>query len=228
MILLLNELKYYFLTYNNTIREKHMYDEFTEYDILGVESIKDTRNKSGSSGFLKLIDIAIKNNDSSKKFQPFVLFEDDIKKYRNFPDIITIPDNTDILYIGLSACGMMYNNCCSKVCYKNINEDIIKIFNMLSSHGFIICSLTGLLAFKRCFIESYNKNIAWDIFIAQIQPFYNIYALKIPLVYQSKDYGGQENLTKITYSSHKDVEMDNSWINESNISIIKEYIQSNI
>ena len=35
-----------------------------------------------------------------------MLIEDDIKKYRDFPEEIDIPDDADLLYTGLSCWGM--------------------------------------------------------------------------------------------------------------------------
>ena len=42
-------------------------------------------------------------------------------------------------------------------------------------------------------MESFFTNIPWDIHTANMQPFYNVYALKNPLVYQDLEYGGQES-----------------------------------
>lgn len=220
MLIELNNIKYYFLTYNNEKRKEYMLNEFKDYDITGVESVKESSiNKSGALGFSKILDLACLNQEYNKPFKPFVIFEDDVKKYREFPESIEIPDDVDILFIGLSLCGMQQNNWCNTVCYKNINEEIIKIHNMLSLHGIIICSPRGLLAIQKCMFEGYFKNIIWDIFTAQIQPFYNVYALRKPLVYQYGEIGGQEIPTKIEYIQ-LEKPIEDSWINKSNISVI--------
>ena len=178
------------------------------------------KNKSGSTGFSKILDQACINQDKNKPFQPFVIFEDDVKKYNDFPANIEIPDDTDILYIGLSNCGMEKKKHCNTVCSKNINDNIIKVYNMLSLHGIIVCSIRGLLSLQKCFLESYFKNKIWDIYTAQIQPYLNVYALKKPLVYQFREIGGQEKLTKINYIDKPDIPISNEWINKDNISII--------
>lgn len=64
------------------------------------------------------------------------------------------------------------------------------------------------------------KNIIWDIFTAQIHPFYNVYAMKIPLVYQYGEIGGQERQTKIEYNNNFDKNIDMEWINKNNVSAI--------
>ena len=180
----LDNIYYYFLTCNNKIRRDHITNEFKNYKLVEVNPIMDIgRNKSGASGFSKILDLACINQDNNKPFQPFAILEDDVKKNCDFPSDIEIPDDTDILYIGLSRCGMN-NNEAGTVCFKNINDNIIKIYNMLSLHGIIICSMRGLLSIQKCMLEGYFKNIIWDIFTAQIQPYLNVYALKNPLVYQ--------------------------------------------
>ena len=91
---------------------------------------------------------------------------------------------------------------------------------MLASHGIIVCSMRGLLTMQKCMFESFFKNVAWDIYLAQIQPYLNVYALKKPLVYQYMKIGGQEKETKIDYINKTDIEIPNEWIDKDNISIL--------
>ena len=218
MIIPLKTTKYYFLTYKNEKRKQHMLQEFKDLDITGVESVPDnSKYKSGAIGFSRILDLASFNQERNKPFQPFVIFEDDVNKYREFPESIVVPYDTDILYIGLSLCGMRQEIWCNEVCYTNVNEDIIKVHNMLALHGIVICSPRGLLAIQKAMLEGYFKDVIWDIFTAQIQPFYNVYALRKPLVYQFAELGGQEAHTKIEYNE-LNKEMDSSWINKKIVS----------
>lgn len=220
MIIELKNIKFYFLTFNNEKRKTHILEEFKDYSIISVESIGDSnKNKSGTLGWSKILDLACADQKNNLVFQPFVIIEDDVKKYREFPKSIEIPDDADILYIGLSQCGMQKNYWCNTVCYTNVNEQLIKTFNMLSSHGIIICSVRGLLAIQKCMFESYFKGDPWDIYMAQMQPFYNVYALRKPLVYQWGEIGGQETQTKIEYTDISN-QMIDKWVNGSNISVI--------
>ena len=166
------------------------------------------------------MDQACIDQQKNEPFQPFIIFEDDVKKNRSFPSEIEIPDDTDILYIGLSSCGMNNHKWCNTVCTKNINDDIIKIYNMLSTHGMIVCSIRGLLTLQKCMLESYFLNKPWDLHITRTQPYLNIYALKNPLVYQYGKIGGQESNTKINFIDKEDLAIPNEWINRDNISIL--------
>ena len=91
---------------------------------------------------------------------------------------------------------------------------------MLSLHGIIICSNRGLLAIQKCMLEGYSKSNIWDKYTAQIQPYINAYALRVPLVYQYGKLGGEELYTKIDYKNLNNKIIPDKWINKTNISII--------
>lgn len=199
MLIDFNKLKYYFLTCDtNSERSKHIKEEFKDYNVTSVTPVMGiSKFQSGATGHLRMLDLGLINQDRSKLFQPFVLLEDDVSLYREMPDNIEIPDNTDILYIGVSPWGVKNtkNNEPTRtsgceVYYTNIDDNIGKIYNMLSTHGIIICSPLGSHAYQKAVIESFHKNKPYDLHIASLQPYYNIYILKKPLVFQDPKYGG--------------------------------------
>lgn len=107
-----------------------MLKEFKDYDITEVNPvILPNKNKSGATGFSRILDLATYNQIRNQPFQPFVIFEDDVKKYRKFPKTIEIPDDTDILYIGLSVFGMNDKHDTNTVCFSNVetNNQVIRI-----------------------------------------------------------------------------------------------------
>jgi len=203
MNLYLNKLKYYFLTTGkHENRKQHILKIFDKYDITEINPILNIEKyKSGSIGISRIIDQGLRNQDISKPFQPFVIIEDDISFYKDFPDYIKIPNNTDLLYIGLSIWGLNigkergeHNN----IIFDDINDDIFRIYNMLSTHGIIICSPLGALTYQKSIMESYYYGVVWDVILAKSQPYINVYALKNPLVYQDPLYGGN-NTTQINF-----------------------------
>ena len=210
MLIDLKKSKFYFLTCNNEKRRLHILEEFKEYNLTEVNPTTHSTNyKSGASGFIKMLELGLKNQDLNKPFQPFVLLEDDATKYRDFPQTIEIPDETDILYIGLSKCGMIEDKWSFSVFYSNINNDLIRVYNMLSLHGLIICSPTGLSVLQLVFNKALENNTPWDVPVAHAQPHYNMYALRIPLVYQLGELGGEEALTKIECQAYENVCINN-------------------
>ena len=225
MILKLYDLKYYYLTLpNNKDRIANIEKNFKDINITQVLSISGpniSKFQSGALGFCKMVDQALAEQDNSSNFVPFGLFEDDVNKYREFPQTIEIPDNADILYIGTSIYG--YNH---SIKWANLNvftesignsTTIYKINNMLSTHGFIITSIRGLNYLKKAMNESYKLDIGWDIILTGIQSYYNVYCLKTPLVYQDGRVGGCEDAT------NKDLKL-----NLLNVPIPKHYIMEHL
>jgi len=103
------DLKYYFLTCNNPVRKSHMLKEFSDLDLMEINSIIGIgKNKSLGIGFSRMLDAAAQDQDYTKPFQPFMIFEDDVTKFREFPKMINIPDDTDILYTGISGWEICY------------------------------------------------------------------------------------------------------------------------
>ena len=232
MRIVFNSTRFYYLTTKeNKKRKDHIVKEFKEFNLTEVNPIPNTafnhknpnirKKKSGVSGFSRILDLACKNQIRNKPFQPFVILEDDVKKYRAFPSNIVVPDNSDIFYIGLSCVGKTDQDIgvTPAVCYSNVNKDIIRIYNMLSTHGMIICSARGLLSLQKCLMDDFHKNRGWDISIAEMQPYINVYAFKIPLVYQSSELGGHEKCTKIDYKKLNNKIIPDKWINKTNLSI---------
>lgn len=222
------DLKYYFLTCNNPVRKSHMLKEFSDLDLMEINSIIGIgKNKSLGIGFSRMLDAAAQDQDYTKPFQPFMIFEDDVTKFREFPKMIDIPDDTDILYTGISGWGMTDKQAnIDVVCIEFVDNypEIVRIKNMLSGHGILVCSIRGMLSLQKCRMEAYFKNIkvgeGGDIFFAHIQPYLKVYALKRPLVYQYGRIGGQERHTKITFDEEKNSPMNPNWKNTTDVSIL--------
>lgn len=103
----LYDIYYYYLTCNNKIRKDHMINEFKKFKLVEVNPVMNIgKIKSTTTGFSRIFDQACINQDKNKPFQPFAIFEDDVKKTDEFPLEIEIPNDTDILYVGLSAYGL--------------------------------------------------------------------------------------------------------------------------
>jgi hypothetical protein len=207
----LNTIKYYYLTFNNPKRKKHITEHFNDYDLTEVNPLNPNKHElnkfqSGASGFLKILDLAIQNQNRNEPFQPFIILEDDVKKCDNYPDMITIPDDSDIVYIGLSRASWYKGVQKFNVSRKPINNDIIRVYNMLSTHGMLITSIRGLISFQKCLLEDFFTKRSYDLSITEMQPYLNTYALAKPIVYQYGPLGGYEKDTKIKYDDGLDIE----------------------
>lgn len=195
MLIYLHKLQYYFLTCNNETRRSHMLNEFKDFNLTEVNPVTGIgKNKSAITGISRIMDLA--NKKFGNNFEPFVMLEDDVKILRSFPEYVEIPDDADILYIGLSSCSLSSNG---TLYYEFIyrNSPILKIYNMLASHGIVICSLRGMMMYQKALFESYYTDEPWDVLYAKVMPLINVYATKNPLVYQCSLVGGEQNTTKL-------------------------------
>lgn len=194
-----SKTKFYFLTVNNKARKAHILDEFKEYSPIEINPVTGiSRNMSGSTGFCRMVDKGLRDQDLNKPFQPFVMLEDDASKYRQFPEYIDIPMDADIVYLGLHSWGYSKDEPINIIYSEHVDKNLMRVKNLLALHAVMICSAAGGALMQRCMTESFYRDKPWDIPITLSQPFYHVYALKIPLVYQDKKYGGKENVTKIT------------------------------
>jgi hypothetical protein len=157
------------------------------------------KNKSGASGFIRIIERGLMKQIPGEPFIPFILLEDDVSILVD-RNTIDIPDNTDILYIGLSCCSMNHESFHYSNYYESVDQypDIIRIKHMLASHGLIICSPLGAAALQRTMMETWFSDRPWDVPMAYIQPYYHVYALRDPFVYQNEARGGDASCTRIT------------------------------
>lgn len=222
MLITLKDINHYFLTTGkNELRKNHMLNEFKDYNPIEVNPILNIgKYKSGSTGLSRIIDLALRKQDRTKPFTPFIIYEDDCSKYRDFPNTIEIPDDTDFFYIGLSKCSMNSFTHHRNLYFQHYNSGIVRIYNMLSLHGMLICSALGAMAIQKAITESYHRDIPWDITIAQLQWHYNVYAFKQPLVFQDSVYGGCEEETRFSIEKTYDSPIPENYINLTNFSNI--------
>ncbi len=217
-------IDFFFLTTDpDGKRKRHMVEQFGHLRLTEVHPVMGIpRAQSGATGFARMIDAGLRRQDRARPFQPFGMFEDDVVRFRDFPREIEVPDDADILYVGLSRFGMDRDlgSHFNRVYYSDTVGDVVRIYNMLSMHGAIVCSAAGAAALQRSMMEAYFKNIVWDVFTAQIQPYYNVYALKIPLVHQLAAIGGQEAFTRVTIRDIPNVPIPPDDRNAVNVSVI--------
>ena len=200
----LKKIPYYCLTVGNKERVNHITSGFQGFDLRFVNPplLKNddiTKAKSGASGFCKIIDVGLRNQDKFKSFQPFVIVEDDVSQYRPFPETLKIPRDADLVYLGISIFSIHDNVYFERTTIPGIH----KVFGMYSTHMILVCSSTGANLITRTTIEDGLNDTAWDMLLADVHPFYNIYALSVPLAYQDESVGGHEGGTKWDFPSKK-------------------------
>jgi len=194
----------------------HIADQFCNMNLSGdfvMPIVGIAKNKSGASGFFRMIERGLRLQTHDKPFQPFLMIEDDISFVTN-TETIHIPNDTDILYAGLSICSMNSYMFHYANYYESVDgfPQIVRVKHMLASHGIMVCSALGASVLQRTMLEVFLSDKAWDIPLAFIQPYYNVYALRRPWVYQDSKYGGDEACTRITFEGG-DNKLPDDWKN---------------
>ena len=115
------------------------------------------------------------------------------------PFDIYIPHGADAIYLGISKRGgSFYNGFDDGPCIvEPYNQDMVRVKNMLSAHAVLYLSAR----YKADVIERLRgirglANYFSDVVLSRLHRYYNIYAYKRPLFYQSAVYGGQEAETR--------------------------------
>lgn len=120
---------------------------------------------------------------------PSIILEDDCEIQENNP-IINIPDDADAVYLGLSSwafngdVGVEWVHSFSSV---PGFKDIYKVNNMLATHAILYLTEDYIDMCKRVAEYSAINSVHVDCSFAEIQKFYNVYALGLPLFYQSSN-----------------------------------------
>lgn len=208
MDILSKELKFFYLTTRkNKERVKNITSILKTYDLREFNpGIPCEKNRSGAVDMSRMVDLGLRFQDPETPFSPFVILEDDISFFRPLPEKMTVPKDCDMFFLGVADSVMNPKSERSgawDIYATDYNEEIIRIYNMLDTHAVMITSAAGAAAFQRCMMEAYYTGKPWDIYTARIQPFYNVYAFKIPIFYQDSRLGGLETQTKIVINKYK-------------------------
>jgi hypothetical protein len=128
---------------------------------------------------------------------PVIVFEDDIS-VKNFSNNITIPDDSDALYLGNSCFGLYDGIGRKRIAIEKVDNDNFRIYNMLAAHAIVYLNKEYI----DFLIRAINFNIAiktnQDKARAETMKYWNVYARKEPMFYQT---GAHEPVTKITLPS---------------------------
>jgi len=144
--------------------------------------------------------------EASKKpiFEPFMFLEDDVNLNADFNIEITYPEDADCIYLGLSR-GFSTFKDYPRYKWTVIDDNLVKIGDMLSTHAFVVTSVKWLNKIIELMTDTLDNPTNYDIPIARIQHKFNIYGLKRPFFYQDSKVGGQERPTRITFDNIKHI-----------------------
>ncbi len=144
----------------------------------------------------------IKGNAASAKHildtqkPPFIILEDDCR-LRNFRPVIQIPEDADAVYLGISGFGIGSWGVGGQresiavpsetVIARRINKDLVRLFNMLSSHAILFLDEIYCAMISKVCGWAYDNDVEADIGYADMQKYFKIYAYDDPLFYQTSN-----------------------------------------
>lgn len=190
----LREIPFYYVNLDDAVeRRKRVEADLTALGVKEFHRIAATRHTNGFAGCAQTVsDFLHQITDG-----PFVLIEDDVA-IKNWQPEIEVPDDADALYLGISGWGRMNGHSGPFVQYDKVPgyENLLRVYNMLGGHAIVYLSGDWVEMARRCchhagyVIESY-----YDVQVAEVQRFFNIYACDDPMFYQTSSDGNQ----KVTY-----------------------------
>lgn len=135
--------------------------------------------------------------------EPLLILEDDVQW--NGYHAIEVPADADAIYLGICRIGhnhsLKKSNTYAEI--SHVSDNVVKVHNMLSLHAIVYKSKR----FKQAVAELFRKhdndnNVHCDVLITTLQPHFNVYALRTPLFWQSREFNNApEDDTRITFES---------------------------
>jgi hypothetical protein len=125
---------------------------------------------------------------------PFIILEDDVQ-IEGLPRDTTVPSDADALYLGLSMWGLKNGKGHIGISGEKQNGGIYRMYNMLAAHAILYVNND----YARFILESIpiflKMRTNQDKMRAETMKYWNVYACKIPVFYQSGKY---EKYTRFT------------------------------
>ena len=179
-----------------------------------IEFIKSLPGLNGTASLTNtILHIFKKELDNDK---PFIILEDDCAFFNKY-DQIEIPDDCDMLYLGVSKWA--YTHPIETFYYmdfrppviqnspetvQSYNDVLTKLKGMTATHAILYNSRNFIKHFMKI-LEDINKKydlsfLPHDLLFSALHSSHNIFALKQPMFYQDSTLGGQEDVTKLTFN----------------------------
>ena len=189
-----------------------VFERLVDAGYKNIEFFRSIPADNGSNSLTKTnIEIFKKemNNDT-----PFIIIEDDCQDYFKH-DILTIPDDTDALYLGVANWVYPYSYETLGKGYHirehtaedhiDVDATVTRIRGMTSTHAVVYFSREYMRRFINSAQSLLDRGmcISLDLVFATLQHSSNVYALKKPIYYQDSTLGGQEVFTRIVYNGVK-------------------------
>jgi len=182
------------------------------YRVDAIDPTEKTEHKSLTYNTKALISLSKTCKTILQNFKPpFIVMEDDIDIYE-FQKTISVPDNIDALYLGLSKWGSR-----GLTLYEETGLDnLVRVFDMKNAHAILYLTQEYVDFVLRGLDFSIYYEHHDDVVFAIGQIFFNIFATKVPMFTQYS-HENQENFFLFEENRLRDKEQlkvkldDNYW-----------------
>jgi hypothetical protein len=190
---------------SETKRNKHMYDLCVRLNLQAkmVQSVSCNPGYFGCMiGHLKVLTRANKSQNP-----PFLVLENDCDVTTLFQPEITVPDDSDMVYLGNSSCG-----CVSAMNYRGIRgcvlvesiagrSDFNRVKNMLATHAILYISQKAVDLAIASIVESISISRAVDVgYVMDLQGSLNVYNSRLPWFFQSAKLQNKGDIAEVMQS----------------------------
>lgn len=191
-------------------RAQIVFQRLLEAGYKQIEFFRSIPAESGTNS-LTLTNLAIFEQEL-KGDRPFMILEDDCQHFFQHTHL-TIPDDTDVLYTGVSSWVYPYpyatlgkgyhihENTSADI--QDATETVTRINGMTGGHAILFLNREYIRQFMAAQRPLLPKQTPHDLVYATMHKSFHVYALKQPMFYQDKALGGQESVTKLVYNGER-------------------------
>ena len=119
-----------------------------------------------------------------------LILEDDCIATEWYRETFEVPDDADVVYLGIST-GTTYVNTPK---YEKVSEDIYRLNDMTSAHAILYLTSAGRNWLRAAHDLTAEEKIGFDMATAKLMPTAKVYGLNRPL-WSQRDVPSQTNLT---------------------------------
>lgn len=125
---------------------------------------------------------------------PFIVFEDDCKVLK-FDAVIDIPDDTDALYLGNSSWARMNGHSGPFLQFQSVGGGFYRVYNMLGAHCILYLTEDIVKLYRKAADLFFRMSQFHDIGFADLQPYFKVLAIDLPMFCQTSSMGTDGRLT---------------------------------
>jgi GR25 family glycosyltransferase involved in LPS biosynthesis len=116
---------------------------------------------------------------------PFIILEDDAAILNDFNPEISVPEDADAMYLGLTTSARMWNYTVLDMVANKIDDETYRIYNQLAAHAILYTNIDYVKFLSKAIQTAISVNGHQDIVRASTMKFFNVYAKNNPVFFQN-------------------------------------------